>query len=252
MPTFADDGVVIRLWDFSETSQTASIFTREHGLIRGLAKGARRPHSKFSGGFDLLTRGQIVAIVKPGVELANIIEWDLQEVFWAARRDLRAHYAALYFVDLIAHAITDHDPHPTLFDALVVALRAVEDPDARALAALRFQWAALAETGYKPVLDRDAVSGEQLAPARAYGFSPNAGGVTTDPGRNSTGVWRVRPETIDALAAAADAAPSRNGDAPSPNALAGANRLLAQYFAVVLGRAPPTQAPFVERCLANR
>ena len=42
MPTISDYAICIRRWDFSETSQTVSLFTRESGIIRGLAKGAKR------------------------------------------------------------------------------------------------------------------------------------------------------------------------------------------------------------------
>jgi recombinational DNA repair protein (RecF pathway) len=42
VPPIIDQAIVVRLWDFSETSQTVSLFLREHGMLRGLAKGSRR------------------------------------------------------------------------------------------------------------------------------------------------------------------------------------------------------------------
>ncbi|MCZ6836092.1 MAG: recombination protein O N-terminal domain-containing protein, partial [Planctomycetota bacterium] len=74
MPTISDSAVCIRRWDFSETSQTVSLFTHTHGIIRGLAKGAKREKGAFSGGFDVLTQGHLVAIVKPGRDLATLTE----------------------------------------------------------------------------------------------------------------------------------------------------------------------------------
>ena len=72
MPIIADTAICIRCWDFSETSQTVSLFTREHGVVRGLAKGAKREKGGFSGGLDVLTRGEMIASVKPGRDLAAI------------------------------------------------------------------------------------------------------------------------------------------------------------------------------------
>ena len=43
MQTIEDNAFCLRRWDFSETSQTASLLTRDHGVLRGLAKGAKRP-----------------------------------------------------------------------------------------------------------------------------------------------------------------------------------------------------------------
>ena len=118
MPTISDYAICIRRWDFSETSQTVSLFTRESGIIRGLAKGAKREKGKFSGGFDLLTLGQVVAIVKPGRDLATLTEWDLQETNRHLRANLKVNKTALYIADLIHHMLTDHDPHQALFDQL--------------------------------------------------------------------------------------------------------------------------------------
>ena len=72
MATVTDDAVCIRQWDWSETSQTVSVFAREHGLLRGVAKGSKRENSRFSGGLEVLTRGEVMAIVKPTAEMANL------------------------------------------------------------------------------------------------------------------------------------------------------------------------------------
>ena len=45
MPTITDNAICIRRWDYSETSQTVSLLLRNHGVIRGLVKGAKRPGS---------------------------------------------------------------------------------------------------------------------------------------------------------------------------------------------------------------
>lgn len=255
-----DEGVVVRLWDFSETSQTAWVFTRGHGLVRALAKGSRRPHARFSGGLDLLTFGEAIAIIKPGAELAQLIEWDLREVFWAVRRRLEAHHAGMYLADLVGHVIHDHDPHPALFGALVDGLRRLEraasdDPEmlrrSALEAALRFQWAALAETGYRPELRTDVLTGRALAAARSYGFAATGGGLVEDPGPSGDApasrgsgasggeVWRVRSETVEALRET-ERQWDEGGEGPlgSEESVERAARLLGRRLCVVLGREP--------------
>ena len=81
MPTITEQAICIRQWDFSETSQTVSLFGRDTGVFRGIAKGSRRPKSNFSGGLDLLTLGDVVSIIKPGRDLATITEWGLHKVW---------------------------------------------------------------------------------------------------------------------------------------------------------------------------
>ncbi len=236
--------MVVRQWEFSETSQTALVLTREHGLLRLLAKGSRRPASPYSGGLDALTRGQIVAIVKPTSELATLTEWDLQEVFWAPRRSLAAHYTGVYMTDIASQLITDHDPHPRIFDALVDGLRALGETDACLRAALRVQWQSLVEAGYTPELRRDARSGAVLGASATYGFDPRAGGLVEDPGPRATGdVWRVRAETVDLLRAiSAGGAKEGVDDALS---MGRACRLLAAWIAAVIGAPPRSHEAFL-------
>ena len=126
MPTIKDDAIVLRLVDWSETSQIAVLLTREHGKISATAKGAKRQTpsimAKFSGGLELLAGGEAMLLTKPGRDLANLIEWDLRQGHWHIRRSLRAFELAMFAVDLTHHMLHDHDPHPQTYAALAEAL----------------------------------------------------------------------------------------------------------------------------------
>ncbi|MBL0928329.1 MAG: DNA repair protein RecO [Phycisphaerales bacterium] len=250
MPTVVDHALVLRTWDFSETSQTVALFSRGHGLIRGLAKGSRREKSNFSGGFEVGTLGEFIAIVRPTQELANITGWDLQRVFWPVRRDLDAHRVALYAVDILRHAITDQDPHPRLFESALGLLGSLGAAAERGGVLLRFQWDLLVETGVQPRLDGEGLEER----GRAFGFRPDGSGLEPDPGPEGPGgVWRVRADTIGLLRrlAAGDAVPMGPEASGSVDR---ANRLLAAYLRQVLGQDLPTREVLFgpERALGGR
>ena len=231
MPTISDNAICLRRWDFSETSQTVSLLTREHGIIRGIAKGAKREKGGFSGGIELLTRGHLVAIVKPGRDLATLTEWRLEELFPAARRNLEANRAALYMVDLVSHMMTEQDPHPAVFDALIHALRSLDSTDRIPAALLHLQWTVLKEAGYTPRLARDAQTGRPLPSDQpVLAFSPEAGGLVDDTGESDR--WRVRRETVILLHTLS------GGEMPETNnaAMRRANRLLGMYCRHLIGR----------------
>lgn len=249
MPPTADQALIIRHWDWSETSQTVSLFGRTLGLFRGLAKGSKREKSNFSGGLEVLTRGEILAIIKPHTELANLTAWDLQETFPAIRKGLNAFYSAMYMADLLQHAVHEHDPHPVLFDSLLVALRALDSAEQNAAAVVAFQWSTLVETGYRPELVNDVVTTTPLPEARTYSFAPRLGGFTIT--SDSTPLWKVRAETLTLLRALS-AAPNITSSLPhliasSPfdprsSPTARASRFLAAYFREILGRDLPSAA----------
>ena len=129
MPRFKDQAICIRDLDWSETSQLVVMLTRDHGKVRGLAKGSRRQSpsaiAKFSGGINLLNRGEVVATTRRNTQLAAVTEWDMQDDHFHLRRDLSAMRLASYGADLCNAMLADEDAHPGTFEALLVFLRAL-------------------------------------------------------------------------------------------------------------------------------
>lgn len=244
VPAFQDQAVALRVWEFSETSQTVSLLCRGGGTVRGLAKGSRREGSRFDGGFEPLTLGQVCGVTGSDGGLATLTDWSVQRVFRGVRRDLTAHYAGLYLADLAHHAILDADPHPRVFDALVEGLSRLDDPSSAPAVVLRFQWRLLVEVGYKPRLEEAGEASERgfvwfdALKGRVVGARESA-----EYGVRDAGPWRVRRGTIAALRALESA---EAGQLATPRASAGvvlgAARLLAEYLRVVLDRDLPTRA----------
>jgi DNA repair protein RecO (recombination protein O) len=195
-----DRAIVLRTWEFSETSQTVALFTLEHGALRGLAKGARREKSAFGGGFEAITSGDVVFRVRATSELALLTEWNVTDIFWGPRTGLRAHRSALYAAELLGAFITDRDAHPGLFHEAVRFLRDIDTPSAIPAALVRLQWAMLDETGHRPRIDAAT-----LTPGSppVVGFDPEAGTLVADPGAatgsGSSAPWRIRRETIEVV-----------------------------------------------------
>ncbi|MFN0134375.1 MAG: DNA repair protein RecO [Phycisphaerales bacterium] len=237
MPPTKDQALCLRQIEWSETSQIVWLFALDLGIVRAVAKGSRRPGERFSGGLELLTRGEAILYLKPGAELATLAAWDLVEVLAAPRRTLEAFYAGMYLADLTLRLLQERDPHPRLFDALLRSLRA--PPDATAAAVVECQWAALDECGYRPKLDADIESSGALSDASAS-FLPRRGGFTSRRTTESEPAWRVRPQTM-AVLRLLDLR-GRNGAEVVSLALTDlqrAARLLDAYAREILGRDVP-------------
>ena len=56
--------IVIRSSAFGETSSVVTVYCRDFGKLRGLAKGAWRPKSSFDGALDLLSTSQVLVLHK--------------------------------------------------------------------------------------------------------------------------------------------------------------------------------------------
>src|SRR5438105_694045 len=169
--------LVVRGTDWSETSRIATLFTREFGKVRALAKGGRRLKSSFDVAFDLLSVCHVVYLRKAHGGLDLLTEAQLAERFPVLRQDLGALYAGYYIAELLADGTPDYDPHPHLFDTAVETLRSLGTrPAADAVAGFELAW--LRELGYSPRLDACTGCGVAVVPSEGRVlFRPSAGGV---------------------------------------------------------------------------
>ena len=127
--------ILIRLTRLSDTSLIVHWITAGHGLIKTVAKGARRPKSPFAGQLDLFFSGEMSFQRARHGELHA-----LREVFIANWREgLRQSYSATllaaYCCQLVEAAVEPEHPDPDLHDLLGRALDhiATTGPSLRAL-----------------------------------------------------------------------------------------------------------------------
>jgi DNA repair protein RecO (recombination protein O) len=180
MALVTDRCICLRKTEFSETSQILTLFSREHGIVRLMAKGAHRRTkagaSKFDGGIDFLDLGQAVFTHNTSREMGLLTEWKLQEGHLALRKTLRAIHLGLYAAELISRLIEEHDPHPELFNRLEQTLPLLAT-NRREEIFLSFQLDLLRESGYLAELFGCVSCGRAIDPAAPVYFSPARGGV---------------------------------------------------------------------------
>ena len=180
MPLSADRCICLRKIEYSETSQILTLFTRRHGLMRVIAKGAHRTTkvgaSKFGGGIDLLDVGEAVFTLDLEKQLGTLTEWKLQEGHLELRRNLRAMYLSQYAAELVSFLIEEHDPHLELFDRLEQTLLELTSPRQEE-AFLALELDLLRETGYLAELSVCVSCSTELSDRGPVYFSPQRGGV---------------------------------------------------------------------------
>jgi DNA repair protein RecO (recombination protein O) len=169
--------LVVRGTDWSETSRIVTLYTRELGKVRALAKGGRRLKSNFEVALDLLTVCGIVLLRKSSGSLDLLTEAQVVERFPRLRQDLPAYYAGCYVAELLADWTEDYDAHPALFDEARATLHDLgAEPGVTGLRLMHFEAVLLRELGYQPRLETCGVCGASVG-GEHLAFSAALGGV---------------------------------------------------------------------------
>jgi len=181
LPRFAKTrGIVLRKYDFSETSQIVSILTRDFGRLRVLAKGSRRVSKKRVPGFlDHLSRVEIVFIPKPGDQLSTLTDHEIVDDFRGLRRPLRRLAHAYLLAELFDLAAQDGQTDRPLHELAVGSLARLERSPPRGVEALSFaaELRLLRCAGFGLGFERCVATGTPLARCRSPRMSFALGGL---------------------------------------------------------------------------
>lgn len=190
--------VVVRLSDYSETSQIATFVTDNVGILRAIVKGAKRPSGPTGGALDLLTVSEIVFSTPRSGGLATLREGRTIEQFPQLRDRVSRYYAGLYFAEISTLLGEGSEGSPELFALLVDSLRALgrvaEDRIANLVAF--FEGRLLSIVGLKPNLETCARCGAGVGRSSTARLSLEDGGLLC---KSCPGGTPIRPGSLAAL-----------------------------------------------------
>ncbi len=166
------DGLILREYDtLSEADRFVAILTRERGIIRASARGAKRPKSRFGSSTQQLCYARLSLIT--GRDKYIIEDAQPLEVFFSLRQDVERLALAQYFCELALHLCPTDMPAPQHLRLLLNALHYLATGEKNPLQIKAVvEGRLLALEGYTPDLTGCAVCGASDAP---LWFSPVAG-----------------------------------------------------------------------------
>jgi len=174
------EGIVLRTYPLGDTSRIAVVFMRDLGMVRLVAKGARKTPQRFGYALEPLSHGRYVFYHKPDRDLQLLSQADTLDPIGSKLTDLARLAHAQAAAELIDRLVWGEEPHPELFDLLGQVLDAGIRAPTPSLPALTiaFDLQVASLMGYRPRLDRCAGCGAALSPRRL--FSPARGGLVCE------------------------------------------------------------------------
>lgn len=152
------EAIVLRTMKYSETSLIATLFTRDHGKMSVLAKGARRKNRPFGAALEPMNHVHAVIYHKPQRDLQLITQCDLVARYPAILADLDRMAIGMAAVELLHLSTGQDEAHPEVFELTLDLFKSLQDATHGHQKALYvYEIKLLGLLGFKPSL-RECVS----------------------------------------------------------------------------------------------
>lgn len=208
---------VLHTYPFQDTSVIVEAFTRQHGRIGLIAKGAKRPKSPLR---------------------AALLAFQPLALSWSGRSELRtltraewsggphalnglAMMCGYYLNELLLKLVQRDDPHEGLFDAYAQALAGLAGGEAAQAVLRRFEIALLREIGYALLLEHDAERGAPIVAECRYAYLPERGPLALQARDAAQGAVELLGKTLLDMA---------RGDFSDPNTMAESKLLMRRLI----------------------
>lgn len=183
---------VLHTYPFQDTSVVVEAFTRQHGRIGILAKGARRPKSPLRAA---LLAFQPLSIAWTGRgELPILVRAD-----WVGRQHVLTGIAMMcgyYLNELLLKLVQRDDAHEGLFDAYDEALRGLAGTETSQAVLRRFEIALLRELGYALQLEYEADADTPIVAERRYAYFSERGPIPAETAGPGTSALELQGQTL--------------------------------------------------------
>ena len=169
---------VLHYRPYRETSMLLEIFSRDHGRVSLVAKGAKQ---KRNGAALLLQPYQRLLLSWSGKnELMTLTGVELDNTVNVLEQDRLI--AAFYINELVIRLLHQHEAHPELFAIYDTTLKALAVRECEPQASIRvFEKRLLQALGYGLVLDHDVATGMKIDENLDYYYLPERGPTSSLP-----------------------------------------------------------------------
>jgi DNA repair protein RecO (recombination protein O) len=189
MPVLTSEAVVLRTWPVHEADLIVSIFTRDYGKLRGVAKSALKSRKRFGGALEPMTIARAWFAERPRQELARIDQFEIIRSPLSAPVDQARLTVLSFFAEVLEEALPEHDPQETVFRLLASVLEhttAVQSETEQPWMPLTYFSLWMTRLmGLLPDIAHCTVCGEALHPGQVF-FNHHADGLFSTVHRNGS------------------------------------------------------------------
>lgn len=178
MNNFVTDAINLKAYNLSESDKIIVMYSRDKGLIRGVAKGVKKPKSKLGARMDLLVANKLM--LYKGKNLDRICQAEALNTFQKTRQNMDKIFYSMYVTEVVNNFGVEDDPcSKEVYDLLYKALDKISNASDTVeilIAVIKFQIKMMLISGFAIELDTCLCCGEPVKDENMY-FSSNMGGI---------------------------------------------------------------------------
>lgn len=169
------EAIILRSYPLGEADRLVSFFSRSYGRVRGVAKGARRPKSRFGSTLECCTYIRVWFSERETRDLVQITQAEILESFLSLFGNYEAGNTLSLLAEISETVLPEREPLDASFRLLLSTARAIQKTGQTVLPAAYFCLWTMRLSGWLPALDRCARCGATLVGEKGYGAPARSG-----------------------------------------------------------------------------
>ena len=175
---FVTDAINLKSYNLSESDKIIVMYSKDKGLIRGVANGVKKPKSKLGARMDLLVANTLM--LHKGKNLDTICQAEVLNTFHKTRQDIDKIFYSMYVTEVVHNFGLEEDPgSEIIYNLLYKTLNAISISENKVeimIAVIKFQLKMMIESGFSIEFDTCLHCHNTVKDETMY-FVPNLGGI---------------------------------------------------------------------------
>lgn len=186
----SSEAIVLQTIDYAESDRIVSLYTKDFGRIKGIAKGAKRSRKRFGSALEPFTYNEAIFVDKATHGLVRLESCRIINSFPEIAQDIRKVVFGNYFLELVNTLTAEKDRNPDIFSLLLFFIELLKHSGFREDLMRIFELRLFALLGYRPQFSACVTCGLQFSLKDSYKFSIKRGGIVCS---------KCRPQHADLL-----------------------------------------------------
>lgn len=175
---FVTDAINLKSYNLSESDKIIVMYSKDKGLIKGVAKGVKKPKSKLGARMDLLVANTLM--LHKGRNLDTICQAEVLNTFKKTRQDIDKIFYSMYATEVVNNFGLEDDPSSgVIYNLLYKTLDTISSANSKVeilIAVIKFQLKMMIECGFSIEFEKCLCCNSDIKDETMY-FVPQLGGI---------------------------------------------------------------------------